>query len=210
MIPEGSNGVIDCSTVAFPDTTSTMLTRGGSALELDGDNTHTISNATLQDVGVYTCTATNEVGTSRLDVTLQVGRLQVGSLPGLVSNIKFEKFNTNEFTFSWDAADGNGADVRSYDIVIAYGDKEVEYMVNTTSQSSATTISLANVKLGEDDKEEKVVLRITVTAVNGVGRGESTTENFTVTLGKSSSLRSTGSQAVLGVLCVMCVALVLL
>ena len=205
MIQEERSGVIDCSTVAFPNVNSTTLTRGGAALELDGNNMHTISNAMLQDVGVYTCTATNEIGTSTLDVSVQVGRL-----PEVVSNIKFEKFNTNEFTFTWDAADGNGADVLSYDIVIAYGDKEEEYEVFVTDQS-ATTVSLNDVKLGEDDKDEEVVLRITVTAVNGVGRGKSTTESFPVTLGaKSSSRRSTVSQAVLGVLCVMCVALVLL
>ena len=201
MIQEGNNGVINCSTVAFPDVNSTTLTREGAALELDGNNMHTISNAMLQDVGVYTCTATNEIGTSMLDVTVQVGRL-----PGLVSNIKV-KFDIKELTIMWDAADGNGADVLRYEILIAYGDKEEAFITD----QSAMTISLADVKLGVDDKEEKVDLRITVTAINGVGRGESTSDNFTVMLGAtSSSLRSTGSQAVLGVLCVMCVALVLL
>ena len=63
-LSDGESGVTDCSFISFPSLINTTLSREGTSIPLDVDNTHTIPSATDQDAGVYICTATNEVGSA--------------------------------------------------------------------------------------------------------------------------------------------------
>ena len=172
-VREGESATINCSTIAFPDNITYTLTNNGTPITLAADNSYTIDPTRMQDAGIYTCTATNDVGTSVLNITLEVR-----SLPGQVSNIMVDD-NVGNITLSWGAAEENGAEIIGYNIVINYKEIEKEF----GSDGPATSITVTNeelVDLFSKGGEKIFNFTIIITAVNGIGEGEAVTEHETI------------------------------
>ena len=162
-VREGESATINCSADAFPAVISYTLTNNGATLPLATDNSHTIDSTRMQDAGIYTCTATNDVNTSVLNINLEVG-----STPGQVSNIMVDD-KEDDITISWDAALENGVAILHYIIVLKY--EEIEKELNTTGE--ATSITLTNEELHKlFSKGGEIMLTITITALNGIGKGD--------------------------------------
>ena len=175
----GESGIIDCSSTSFPPLINTTLSRGDDMIALDADNTSTISSATTQDAAEYTCTAMNEIGTTTLVVDVQVG-----SAPGIVSNIELnEEEDGSKVTITWDAADDNGVDITSYTIVIEYQEKTITGMV--TPPNLSFTVRRDDLDIPKEGRE--VLLKITITAVNEIGEGEPASHDTTAKFGAISS-----------------------
>jgi hypothetical protein len=188
----GQRGVINCSSISVTNVTSTALTRGGNSIPLGADVTFTIPNASSQDIGMYTCTATNQRGTAMLIVDVQVG-----SVPGTVSNIRLDKNDDNKLTISWDAADNMGVRITGYEIVIEYEGKIITATVSPPSLSYDVTRD----KLGIPKEGKDIMIKITITAVNEIGRGAPVSHDTTATFGRVSSSLSTLPCAIILVTC---------
>ena len=178
-VSDGESGTINCSSTGVPDLINTTLSRDGDSIPLD-DNTFTIPSASSQDAGIYTCTATNEVGSTTLTVDVQVG-----FTPGTVSDIRLD-VDDNKLTISWNAADGRGVRVTHYDIVIEYEDE----MIEATVLSPSLMYTVMRDTLGIPKEGKEIMIKISITAVNDIGRGESASHDTTAKFGPimSSSL----------------------
>ena len=188
----GQRGVINCSSISVTNVTSTTLTRGSTSIPLEPDITFTIPSASSQDVGMYTCTATNQRGTAMLIVDVQVG-----SVPGTVSNIRLDKNDGNKLTILWDAADIMGVRITGYEIVIEYAEKTIMATVSPPSLSYDVTRD----KLGIPKEGKDIMIKITITAVNEIGRGDPVSLDTTATFGSVSSSLSTLPCAIILVTC---------
>ena len=197
---EGQSTTINCAAVGFPPVTSITLSRDGAAIELDSDNSYVISNVMVKDAGLYTCTATNELGSTTLNTTVEVGQV-----PGQVGNVRVDvAMDKDKVIISWDAAADNRAKIVRYEIIVRYNNMEIKKNV------LGTQLILTEAELSISKEGEEISISITVTAVNGVGEGEPVTYDTTIRLGESrSSSLSTLPHVMLSVLLMMCTAVVL-
>ena len=180
-VREGGSATINCSAVAVPADISYTLTNNGANLTLGADNSHTIDPARTQDAGIYTCTATNDVGTSVFNIALKVG-----PIPGQVSNIR-NRTEGDDIIISWDPAEDYGEEIIRYNIVISYNGLEK----NLSTDGPTTSITVAKEDLREYfSKDGEVKVTITITAENEIGKGKPVMESATLQLTQSSGARS--------------------
>ena len=192
---EGATFTIDCSATAFPAVSNITLTKDGDTIEFDSENMITITGAESQDAGTYLCTAVNELGPSTLTTVVEIGRL-----PGVVSNIQVDTTDNKRVMITWEAAANNGAAITHYEVEITY--KEESFAADVSMMM--TSISLTREDLGIPQDGGDIALSISVTAVNGIGRGLTTTENTTAEFDDISSGGTTIiPQALLSILLMM-------
>ena len=163
-VKQGGEIEIDCSATAYPAIQSITLTTGDDQLlALDSNFTHIISDAKPSDANTYECTATNELG-----LTTRTVVIEVGELPGTVSDITAKANSDGGVTVEWVAAKGNGAEIVRYTIVIEYGERQITRMVDGTE----TMLTVTRQDLGVDGDGAELLLTIRITAENGIGEGE--------------------------------------
>jgi hypothetical protein len=121
--------------------------------------------------------------------------VQVGSVPGTVSNIRLGKDDDNKLTILWDAADDNGVRITGYEIVIEYAEETI------TATVSAPSFDVTRDKLGIPKEGKDIMIKITITAVNEIGRGDPVSLDTTATFGRVSSSLSTLPCAIILVTC---------
>ena len=178
-VREGESATINCGATAFPPEINYTLTNSGTPITLAADNSHTIESTMMEDAGTYTCTATNEVDTSELNVILEVG-----SPPGQVSNIMVDD-NEDDITISWDPAEDYGEGISRYNIVLSYDGIEKELSVD----GSTTSTTVTKEKLRElFSKSGDVMVTLTITAENNFGEGEPATETAALQLPQDNGL----------------------
>ena len=195
----GDNLTINCTVSAdFP--VSVSLTKDGSPLLLDAHDVYSVANASSEDAGEYECRASFDNGTDSVSEKVAV---QVGDVPGEVSNIMAKTEGTDAedelLVIEWDAADNNGVTITNYEIVIEYDEKTVfdDYYVLEPS----ITIARKDLDIPDIDDGGEFVLTISVSAVNGIGKGNTEMVKDTVKFSStSSSSRPMIARTLLGVL----------
>jgi hypothetical protein len=167
----GAKVVINCAADAVPliSPGDITLTLNGQELELDSNSVHTIDSAQSSDAGDYVCTATNEIATESVTITVEIG-----DVPDEVSDIEVVNDN-EEVTVKWDAGKDNGADILGYTVEVRY---RAETMMQTVTE---TTLTLTREELGVSDEGGTFQLMVTVIAVNGIGSSEPASKTSTVT-----------------------------
>ena len=165
--------VIDCTESAYPAVDPT-LTRNGGPLVLNSDSQYIVQEAGVGDAGVYECTASNIYGTVKRTITVQVG-----GLPGKVSDIEIKFAGSGGVMVEWQPADDNGVEITEYIIIISYdgSDGNREERVDGTM----TVITLTRDDLpGIPDSGAMLNVTVTITAVNRLGQGEPVTKTAPV------------------------------
>ena len=167
----GAEVVVNCAANAFPPISpdNITLTLDGEELELDSNFVHTIASAQTSDVGDYVCTATNELATESVTITVEIG-----NVPDKVSDIVVDKDNERVMV-KWVAGNDNGARLLNYTV-------EAQYREETIMRSvTETTLVLTREELGVFEDGDTFQLTVTIRAVNGIGSSDPASYTSTVT-----------------------------
>ena len=181
----GNELKVNCTVSAdFPVNVS--LSKDDNPLILDADYVYTVHNATNVDAGKYTCFADYGRGGSGTII-----RVEVGDVPGTVSNITIVEVGNGELVIEWNAADSNGVTITNYEVVFANNEREI-----LAKNVSETTITVT-----QEDLNGHFFFTTSVSAINGIGKGET----VTVFASTSSSFRPVITHALLSVLLIVAV-----
>lgn len=197
----GEEVVINCQAYAYPAIQNITLTLNGEELTLEADNTYTIPSVQTGDAGTYMCTAKNEISEEILEISVEVG-----GVPGTVGDIKV-RVEEKMLLIEWAAADDNGVAILHYSVTIEYGEEAKSYM------ESETRVMIPLEELKVSTRESELRVRVTVTAVNGIGSGVPVTYEGSVKieeLTKDSSGLSLPQTLPTLLIVVMCTVLALL
>ena len=167
----GAEVVVNCAANAFPPISpdNITLTLDGEELELDSNFVHTIASAQTSDAGDYVCTATNELATESVTITVEIG-----NVPDKVSDIVVDKDNERVMV-KWVAGNDNGARILNYTV-------EAQYREETIMRSvTKTTLVLTREELGVSEDGDTFQLTVTIRAVNGIGSSDPASDTSTVT-----------------------------
>lgn len=167
----GAEVVVNCAANAFPPISpdNITLTLDGEELELDSNFVHTIASAETSDAGDYVCTATNELATESVTITVEIG-----NVPDKVSDIVVAEDNERVMV-KWVAGNDNGARILNYTV-------EAQYREETIMRSvTETTLVLTREELGVSEDGDTFQLTVTIRAVNGIGSSEPASDTSTVT-----------------------------
>ena len=169
----GEQLVIDCTETANPEVDPT-LTRNGGPLMFSSGSQYIVQEAGIGDAGVYECTASNEHGTAIRTITVQVG-----SLPGKVSDIEIKSDGSGGVTVEWQPANDNGVEITKYNITFSYDGSGGNRNKSVGGTMTMTTLTRDDLP-GFPDSGVTLDVTVTITAVNGLGEGESVTNTAPV------------------------------
>ena len=170
-IRAGDDLTIDCDVSGFPAIESlTLIKEGGEGpLQLDLEDVYIVNNAMDDDAGVYVCSATNVIDTTSVAVLVEVG-----NVPGTVGGIKIDDSVEDIITIQWDAAESNGAEILRYEVLIEY-----DGITPIKRNATETIVVITREELNIPKEGAEIELVVSVTAVNGIGSGQTTTRNKT-------------------------------